>query len=165
MQIVLAVLLAWGGLQAKTRKFRNHGKLLAVAVGLNIISFLLVMGPSLVFNFGIVITEPTSPGVIITIIHAIGGGYAFLSGTLLVSSWRFSDSFASCAGRKTRMRITMELWMLATLTGIASISTIIFRGLPSALNKPGSNQYWALSVISLSNYIKASGTKLGNHDG
>lgn len=119
LQIVLAVLLAWGGLQAKNRRYRNHGKVMAVAVGLNIISFLLVMGPSLALNLGIVITEPTSPGVIITIIHAIGGGYALLSGTLLVSSWRFSDSFVSCAGRKTRMRATMGLWMFATLTGIA----------------------------------------------
>jgi uncharacterized membrane protein YozB (DUF420 family) len=119
LQIVLVVLLIWGRTHAKSRKYRNHGNFMAVAVGLNIISFLLVMGPSMALGWGIVVSEPTNPGVIISVIHAIGGGFALLSGVYLVASWRFADSFGPCMGKRTQMRATIGLWLLSTLTGIA----------------------------------------------
>ena len=119
LQIVLVALLIWGRTHAKGGKYRNHGSFMAVAVALNIISFLLVMGPSMSLGWGIVVSQPTNPGVIISVIHAIGGGFALLSGIYFVISWRFADTFTRCMGRRTWMIATIGLWLLSTLTGIA----------------------------------------------
>lgn len=118
LQIVLVALLVWGRTYAKGGKYRNHGNYMAVAVALNIVSFLLVMGPSMSLGWGIVVSQPTNPGVIISVIHAVGGGFALLSGIYLVASWRFADSFVWCMGRRTQMMATIGLWLLSTLTGI-----------------------------------------------
>ncbi len=119
LQTVLVALLVWGRTHAKGGRYRNHGRFMAVAVALNIISFLLVMGPSMALGWGIVVSKPTDPGVIISVIHAVGGGFALLSGIYLVASWRFADSFGKCMGRRTQMIATIGLWLLSTLTGIA----------------------------------------------
>jgi hypothetical protein len=119
LQIILVALLLWGRIHAKGGKYRNHGNFMAVAVALNIVSFLLVMAPSMALGWGIVVSQPTDPGVIISVIHAVGGGAALLSGIYLVASWRLASSFGPCMGRRTQMIATIGLWLFSTLTGIA----------------------------------------------
>jgi uncharacterized membrane protein YozB (DUF420 family) len=77
------------------------------------------MMPSLIKGAGTLVNNPTNPGVIITILHILIGGFSLISGVYFVYRWRFSKSYQRCLGNRMWMRYTAALWSIATLTGIA----------------------------------------------
>ena len=119
LQVLIIIFLTAGYIIARRASFIDHGKLMSVAVFLNIISFIFVMLPSLIEGAGAFVSSPTNPGVIISAIHILVGGYALSSGIYFVNRWRFSKSYQRCLGNRRWMRWTASLWAMATLTGIA----------------------------------------------
>ena len=116
-QIIILSLLLAGYLLKLKGKFILHGTLMFVAVILNIVSFILVMGPS-ILGFEIIVVDPLNFISVIAVVHGVIGGIALISGAVLVFSWHLQKSFKSCLKRKRIMKPTIILWTLALLFGI-----------------------------------------------
>lgn len=88
-----------------------------VGVVLNLISFLIVMGPSLV-SLEIVKTQPLHQYSLVAIAHATTGAIALVLGIFIVASWHMQSSVRNCVKMKSLMRVTVVLWTVALLLGI-----------------------------------------------
>lgn len=116
-QIVILALIVTGYVFKLKGKYRVHGSLMFAAVILNIVSFALVMGPS-ILGFNAIITEPLRDVSLVAVAHGIMGGIALISGAVLAFSWHLQTSFKNCLRRKRLMKPTIILWTLALLFGI-----------------------------------------------
>lgn len=115
--IILIVLFVAFALKRKG-KFRKHGGMMLVGVVLNILSFVLVMGPAF-FSFGQNgLFDHPGRLYFVTLVHAGLGGIALVLGVLLVASWHLQASTQNCMRRKKIMRLTFVLWVLALILGI-----------------------------------------------
>lgn len=110
LQIAAFVLLLFGVMHAKKKKFLKHFKTADIAVISGILAFLW-MGLSLLNNSHALISSLTSPITILTLFHAAIGSLTLLGGMAFVSN-RFI--------KKTQapMRIIFLFWSLALLLGI-----------------------------------------------
>jgi len=117
LQIVILgiVLTAWG--LKKARKLILHGALMSVGVALNWISFIIVMGPSLL-SLEIVRTQPLHEYSLIAMVHAATGSIALIMGTVIVALWHLQSSPKGCVRRKMAMCATIILWTIALVLGI-----------------------------------------------
>jgi uncharacterized membrane protein YozB (DUF420 family) len=115
LQIVtLAVLFVGLGLKQKG-KFAFHGSTMLVAVVLNAVSFFWVMWPAFLGYDYSVLNHPVK---IVSLIHGVLGGVAEVLGVFLVVSWGVQRKVQSCIRRKTVMRVTIALWVIALILGI-----------------------------------------------
>jgi hypothetical protein len=114
--VILSLILAGFFLKLKG-KYLLHGVLMFVGVVLNIVSFALVMGPS-ILGFEIIVVQPLSYISLVAVVHGVIGGIALISGAVLVFSWHLQRSFKDCLKRRRIMRPTMVLWTVALLFGI-----------------------------------------------
>ena len=117
LQITILTIILIGYILKRKAKFFLHGTSMLVGVVLNLISFLLVMGPSL-FSFEIIRTQPLNEVSLIALTHGIIGGTALVSGALIVASWHLQSSTKNCVKRKKLMRMTIVLWTIALVLGI-----------------------------------------------
>ena len=116
--------LIWIAFILKTRhKFFIHGVLMLIAVALNIASFLLVMGPSLL-GFEIIRTQPLHEISLITLAHGVIGGLALILGAMIVLSWHLQSSTKNCVKMKRLMKPTIILWTIALVLGILLYSVL-----------------------------------------
>ena len=115
--IILMVLFAAFALKKKG-KFLKHGGLMLVGVVLNLLSFVIVMGPAL-FSLGQNgLFDHPGRLYFVTLVHAGLGGIALVLGVFLVASWHLQASTQNCVRRKKIMRLTFVLWVLALILGI-----------------------------------------------
>lgn len=121
LQLFIFGLLSIGGyIMRMKRVLKNHGYIMVIATLSNLLLTLLVMAPSLIINWDAVVTNPTSPGVIITLIHVVLGLIAIVGGTL------FSVRFLSAirrqrplqCGKRQSMRSVTILWVASLILGI-----------------------------------------------
>ena len=68
-----------------------------------------------------IIPVPLDSISIIGVIHGVAGSIAFALGVMLVAAWHFSRDVKGCFKRKNIMRVTITLWVLALVLGIASL--------------------------------------------
>jgi uncharacterized membrane protein YozB (DUF420 family) len=118
LQIAILILLSIGYMLKRRGNFLGHGRTMLLSLMLNIISFLLVMGPSLVGFSGFLEAEPLAYVSVITLLHAGFGTVAMILAMWVVASWRLRSSTEGCMQRKNTMRITIILWTIALLLGI-----------------------------------------------
>lgn len=118
LQVVILALLVAAYSLKRRGQFISHGTLMLVAVVLNVISFLLVMGPSL-FSLGKngVIRVPSGLSIVAAG-HASLGGIAMALGIWLVASWHFRAPIRNCVRKKRAMLVVFVLWVLALILGI-----------------------------------------------
>ena len=116
-QIVILALIFAGFIFKLRGKYFVHGVLMFVGVVLNIVSFALVMGPS-ILGFEVIITQPLRDVSLVAVLHGIMGGIALISGALLAFSWHLRRSIKDCLNRKRLMKPTIILWTLALFFGI-----------------------------------------------
>jgi hypothetical protein len=114
--IILSLVLIGFFLKSKRRNYL-HGVFMFVAVILNIVSFALVMGPS-ILGFEVIVVQPLSNISVIAVVHGVIGGIALISGVVLAFSWRLQRSVKNCLKRKKIMKPTIILWILALMFGI-----------------------------------------------
>jgi len=89
-----------------------------VAVALNALSFILIMGPSL-FGLGSFIIAQTLDMIsIVTVIHGVFGAVTEILGLWVVGIWRLQSSIQKCVRKKRIMRVTLAIWLIALLLGI-----------------------------------------------
>jgi hypothetical protein len=97
-----------------------HGLIMTSSVLLHTLTIFLVMIPSFVLYFDVLLKRTFSFGVIITWIHTIVGIVVEVLGIILVLQWKFrSLSKMTCAKRKWMMRPLFMFWTLALISGIA----------------------------------------------
>jgi hypothetical protein len=76
------------------------------------------MAPSLIFGFGAITSNPTSPDPIIAVAHAIVGASAWLCGAYLAWHWRLQPTTAECFKRKKFMKPVLYAWLTAAILGV-----------------------------------------------
>ena len=121
--VVLVLLFAGMGLKGR-KKFRQHGIVMFTAVVLHTIIILAWMVPSFSLSFSGSINFADM--IVVTIlVHAFMGIAADLLGIWLVASWRLRADMKTCFAKKSLMRVTMALWLIALFLGIVLYLKII----------------------------------------
>jgi len=121
LQIVMFLIIVTSLIYKNKMKFKIHGGLMAIAAILHVLSLLAVMGPSFSAGYEYFTTSTSDLGVQTTWIHAIPGATALILGIILVGAWALRPSdIAACSRRKRIMDITILLWLVSLIFGIAS---------------------------------------------
>ena len=115
--VVLSVSIFFLKKNRSPRSFTLHGRLMLGAILLNFISFLLVMGPSILGLRQFIIERPTHILTISTILHASFGTIAEVVGGYVTFTWLPSSSVKKCIGKKALMRLTLIVWVIALISG------------------------------------------------
>ncbi len=108
LQVIILVLLVAGMIVKGKKKFALHGKIMLVAIILNLLSFVLIMLPSLLM-MEIIRAQPLHAVSIAVLIHSAAGLVALILGVWLVASWHLQTSLQNCFKNKKLMRLTSAL--------------------------------------------------------
>ena len=119
IQTIVLVLLIGSIWLKGTKKLRQHGITMLAAVVLHIVTIISWMIPSFssiftlsgAINFVDVLT-------VAIIMHAVTGVAAAILGIWLVASWRLKADMKTCFTKKSVMRVTITLWLIALAIGI-----------------------------------------------
>ncbi len=117
LQIVILAIIIVGLFLKKKHKLFQHGSTMLVAVILNLLSFLLAMGPSLLNLEPVLVVQPTNSLSIATFVHAFFGTVAEVLGIYVIVSWRLEKSASRCAAKKKIMRAVTGQWLVALVSG------------------------------------------------
>lgn len=121
LQIIMLLFLIIGMVYKNKRKFKMHGGIMGIAVILHILTFLTVMGPPFFESFNYYITATSDLRVQTTLAHAVPGAIAMILGIILVGAWALRPSnIAACSRMKRLMDITVLLWLVSLIFGIAT---------------------------------------------
>ena len=115
--VILAVLLASYTFKRKGR-FLSHGVLMLIALVLNLVSFALVMGPSLISLEPVIMMSTLEKRSIVIVLHATFGAVADVLAVFILASWRLRRGTAYCIRRKKVMRMAFVFWLVALSLGI-----------------------------------------------
>lgn len=118
--IILVLLLAGVGIKRR-QKHVLHGLVMVTAVIVNLLSFVLIMFPSLT-RMVIISTQPFHPSSIATLIHSVIGIVVIVLGIWLVSVWHLQSDLKNCFRNRKLMRLTTALWLSALLIGFVLYS-------------------------------------------
>jgi len=113
LQIVILVILLVGvkfGRKKTPSSLKMHGNIMTIAVTLNALLILLIMGPSFVVNFGAVLAEFSETGFPLTLLHHSFGIIAEIFGVILV--------FKKFGNIRMWMRFTATVWLVSLVLGI-----------------------------------------------
>lgn len=121
MQIAILVIILVSLYYKKNKNLKFHGITMGVAVILHALTFALVMGPPIFQYFTFFSTRTDLFAVQTTWVHAIPGAIALVLGIFLVFKWAISPSnTTACYKRKRIMDITIVLWLISLIFGIAT---------------------------------------------
>jgi uncharacterized membrane protein YozB (DUF420 family) len=115
-QIVISILLLVSLAFKQRRKHLVHATTMLAAVVLNVVSFFLVMLPSLL-SMEILKTDPFSVISMVVIVHASLGVITGVFSVWLIASWHFQSSTQNCVRKKKIMRTTLILWLIVLFVG------------------------------------------------
>jgi uncharacterized membrane protein YozB (DUF420 family) len=113
LQILIFVLLVVGGRfgRKKTKSsLQIHGRIMIVAILLNTLSILLIMGPSFFGGFDFVLEELFVIGFPLTLVHHFFGLVAEILGVILI--------FRKFGKVRMWMRLTFFSWLLSFVLGV-----------------------------------------------
>lgn len=114
---ILLVILAGWALKKRAKLFL-HGVTMLIGVILNTISFILVMGPSLLSLGPTLRDYPLNRLSIVTVGHAALGSTVEILALWTVASWHLQSSIQGCVKKKKIMLLIMILWLTALFLGI-----------------------------------------------
>ena len=121
LQIITFVIVVISLFYKNKMKFKIHGVLMGIAIILHVLTFLAVMGPIFFGYFSEFVEYVSYPEVQTTWIHAIPGAIAMVMGIMLVGLWAlYPSNIAACSRRKRLMDITVLLWLVSLIFGIAT---------------------------------------------
>jgi uncharacterized membrane protein YozB (DUF420 family) len=113
LQILIFVLLVVGNRFARTKtksSLQKHGRIMTVAVVLNTLSILLLMGPSFFGGLDFVLEESVFTGFPLTLIHHSFGLAAEILGIVFI--------FRKFGKVRMWMRLTSLFWLLSFVLGV-----------------------------------------------
>jgi uncharacterized membrane protein YozB (DUF420 family) len=118
LTIVLGLVAAFGGIQARRRQFSTHCPVMAVAALFNWVPVLLVMIPVWVSVVAGTKTLATGPLAIAPVFHGVLGGVTQLLMTYTVTRMYWIERLPPDRPIWL-MRTTLGLWLLTLIGGIA----------------------------------------------
>ncbi|MFW9851159.1 MAG: hypothetical protein ACFFF4_18685 [Candidatus Thorarchaeota archaeon] len=122
IQLFLLLFLVIGVYIKRVKRVtKNHGYIMALATISNLLMTLLIMAPSLIINWGAIVSNPTNPGVIITLIHVVVGLTAIIGGLLFSIRFLFAlrrGKGFSC-GKRRSMLVVAGFWTLSIIFGLS----------------------------------------------
>ena len=125
VQIVTLSIVISGYILKRKMQFRNHGTLMLVAIIMQFISFLLIMGPAFVsLAENGLIQKPILVSTV-TIVHASLGGVVLAIGIWIAASWHLRTSIEPCIKKKWIMRYLIVAWISALILGI-TLYTLLY---------------------------------------
>jgi len=110
-QVIIAAMLLLGFGLKKRNKFLSHGTVMLIALILNAVSIMLVMGPSLLGRAQLVEDYPLGKLSLAILGHAILGSVVEALGIWIVVSWHFRMDVRNCIGKK---RLCGGRWRLGS---------------------------------------------------
>jgi uncharacterized membrane protein YozB (DUF420 family) len=118
VEVVVLVLLFGGYSLKRMKKFRQHGITMLTAVVLHTVMILAWMIPSFSSLFSSPYAINLADMITVTIlVHAFTGIGADILGIWLVASWRLRADMKTCFAKKSVMRVTITLWLIALVLG------------------------------------------------
>ena len=118
VQIATVSIVISGYVMKRRGRFRDHGTLMLVAVAMQSVSFLLVMGPALLIIVGSGFVQRPLLLSIVILVHASLGGTALATGIWITGSWHLQTSITNCIRKRKIMRYLIITWILALILGI-----------------------------------------------
>ena len=115
LQIIIIIILFVGvkyGKEKTQDSLKTHRRITAIAVVLNAVSFMFVMGPSVVSYFSAPLGELSTFGIVSTLFHAVFGGMAEVLGIAFVFNKKPKNV-------QLWMRLTRWLWVIAFVLGVS----------------------------------------------
>jgi hypothetical protein len=118
VQLVTLSLVISGYILKRRMRFIEHGSLMSVAIAMQFVSFMLVMGPAflIIVENGFV-QRPILLSTV-TLVHASLGGTALVTGIWITGSWHFQTSTENCIRKRHIMRYLIVTWITALILGI-----------------------------------------------
>jgi uncharacterized membrane protein YozB (DUF420 family) len=117
-QIVILAVICMSLLLRKMHKYFLHGTTMLAGVILNGISFLRVMGPSLLNYREFILANMTNKVSLALLTHGVLGGMAEILAVVIVVFWGLRPSTRRCAKNRKLMQATLILWLIALALGI-----------------------------------------------
>jgi hypothetical protein len=118
VQIITLTIVISGYILKRKMRFINHGTLMLVAVAMQFVSFMLIMGPAfLIIVENGFIQKPLLLSAV-TLVHAILGGTTLATGIWITGSWHLQSSIEKCIRKRSIMRYLIITWILALIFGI-----------------------------------------------
>jgi len=114
LQIAVIVIVFVGVKYGKEKtggSIKTHRRVMAIAVVLNAVGFLLVMGPSIVGYFSTPLSQLSLVGIVSTSLHAVFGGVAEILGIAFVFNKKPKNV-------RLWMRLSRWLWVTAFVLGV-----------------------------------------------
>lgn len=116
LQLIILAFLLLGYLEARIEKnFLKHGYYLTSAIVVNSLSFLLIMGPSLIEYR--IWNQPLNVLNVIVVLHATVGLVVIVQGIWIFWGWRLQTNVKGCIYKRKQMKTTLYLWILTFVTG------------------------------------------------
>ena len=118
VQIVTLSIVISGYIMKRKKRLIEHGTIMLVAVAMQFVSFMLIMGPAflLIVENGF-LQRPILLSAV-TLVHAILGGTALATGIWITGSWHLQTSIENCIRKRGIMRYLIITWILALILGI-----------------------------------------------
>jgi hypothetical protein len=126
VQIVTLAIIISGYVLKRRMRFIAHGTLMLVAVAMQFLSFLLIMGPaflSLAENG--LIKRPLWISIV-TLSHVSFGGVALTTGIWITASWHLQTAIDNCIKKRIIMRYLIVVWIWALILGITLYTLLYF---------------------------------------
>ncbi|MCW4032771.1 MAG: hypothetical protein NWF08_05195 [Candidatus Bathyarchaeota archaeon] len=124
LQIVIIIIIFAGFFYAKRKiRYDMHGKIMGIAVFLNLLSLIFVMVPGTIGGLSSLASRITQPTILLMTIHKVFGGLAEILGIIFIIILRPCGS-KFIKNTRYLMRTTLAFWIIAFLLGV--IAYIIF---------------------------------------
>jgi uncharacterized membrane protein YozB (DUF420 family) len=117
-QMVTLSIVVSGYIMKRRMRFIEHGKLMLVAVLMQFLSFLIIMGPAFVIIVETGFVQRPLLLSSVTVFHACLGATALSAGIWITGSWHFQTSIENCIRKRNIMRYLIIIWILALILGI-----------------------------------------------
>jgi len=120
LQIVIIIILFAGFFFAKRKiRYDMHGKIMGIAVFLNLISLIFVMVPGTIGGLSSLASRIMQPAILLTTIHKVFGGLAEILGIIFIIILRPCGS-KFIKNTRFLMKTTFALWIIAFLLGVTA---------------------------------------------
>lgn len=121
IQIVAIIFVIIGIVYKVKRKVKIHGYLMAAAIFMHFITFIIAMGPAFSESLEFYTSSMDLIGVQAMWIHAIAGSIGLIIGIFIVLIWIINlSNVANCAKRKRLMDITTIVWIISLIFGLVT---------------------------------------------
>jgi uncharacterized membrane protein YozB (DUF420 family) len=124
LEIGILVMTIGGYMAFRAKRYNWHGQLMALGFAMILVSFLLVMVPSLLMNYMTFLDPATGVFDAASIVHIPFGILGLGLGALLVIKWARNDYNVNNMKAPWLMRATMVSWVANVVLGAAIYFTM-----------------------------------------